>query len=97
MGNPPLDSNSDIKDIKRWMIREWYKKLKDISNWELDGVWKQWTKPNLPIDLKNQWNLMTSLLIGVAPIGKNIKDAYYRKPTGGEYLVNNGYKKIQEK
>ena len=24
MGNPPLDRNLDIKDIKRWMIREGY-------------------------------------------------------------------------
>ena len=87
MGNHPLDNNSDIKDIKMWMIREGYKKLEDISNWELDGIWKQWAKPNLPNDLENQWNLMISFLDGAAPIKKNIKYAYYLIPTGGEYSV----------
>ena len=96
MGKPPLDSNQDIKDIKRRMIREGYKKLEDISSWDLDGVWKQWAKPNLPNDLKNQWNHMNSLLAGATPIDKSIKYAYYWKQTRGEYSVKTGHKKTQK-
>ena len=78
------------------MTREGLHKLKDISNWEKDEDLNQWRNPKLPSNQTGQWNQLTNLMVGVAPIDKNIKDLYIWEPIGGDYTVRTGYQKLHE-
>ena len=64
MGEKPLGLFPGIRNLKIWMKENSLETLWDISSWEDEGdcVWKDWNLGNIPMELKEEVNLLLHLL-----------------------------------
>jgi hypothetical protein len=74
LGFDPNSRAEEITNLKRWLISEHKTNIFDISSWNEDGSWKDWRLGETPIHLKNQVQLLLSLLKGASPLHRNLQD-----------------------
>jgi hypothetical protein len=89
---PPLLNNSEIEELKGWMISQQYHTLHDISEWNKDGSWQGWKLeiPPPPPPLQHQVHLLFKYLKGASPLHQNAQDSRGWGAAG--YTVKEGYK-----
>ena len=97
LGDQPLGQLSEIRNIKGWLQLRNKETLWDISSWEEEGDqnWKDWSLGNVPMDLKNEADLLTQLLQGKSPMTESSKDMRGWGQLSGCYTVAEGYRSMQ--
>jgi len=68
--------------------------LYDISIWE-HNVWQGWKDIKPPIDIEDLWLNLKASLTGAAPTNLGAADRYIWEPSGGKFMVRDGYKFLQ--
>ena len=97
MGDPPLDSQPGIVQIKGYLSGQNVTTLWDISEWNTDNstTWKDWYIPICPPHPQNEKATLLSLLLGKSPISKKIKDIRGWGNRTGVYSTSASYKCIK--
>jgi len=96
MNSPPLNSHTEIRDIRNWLHEAGIRKLNDISEWDSKGNWIEWAIPPVPAQFQHQSEILKSLLLNAAPIHRNIADRWGWGETGF-YTPSLGYSALQTK
>ena len=80
-----------------WLYKNGTTQLVQISNWSQEnGIWTGWKSPPIPPALFLQWETLTCMLKGVAPIKQVQQDTFRWNPTTGAFSVKSCYIKLQD-
>jgi hypothetical protein len=89
LGSRPHLPRGRIGDLKRWLIAEHKHTLFDISTWNENGSWKEWSLGGVPAHMSSQAQALISTLKGATPILRDIPDSRGWGTNG--YSVKEGY------
>jgi len=96
MGDPPLGSRQDLKQLKLWMKIQNLNSLWDISVWGNDEpkAWQNWGMANIPPNLEEDWNTLKFCLQGKSPLKERKKDKRGWGTRSRIYTTTTGYQHI---
>ena len=97
MGSPPLESNTNLLTLRRWMEVQGFNNLNALVTWGPRGNWNGWKNINPPSHLRQDYDVLSSFLHGIAPLNSRAKDlrgwgktVTYTVKEGYQTLKNNG-------
>jgi hypothetical protein len=76
LGDPPLDSLPGISNLKRWLHSKHATVIWDISSWNSDRTWKEWSIPICPSHLHNEEILLHNRLQGKSILSSSTMDSH---------------------
>jgi hypothetical protein len=89
LGVDLISREAEFGDLKRWLIAEHKHTLFDISTWNENGSWKEWSLGGVPAHMSRQAQALISTLKGATPILSDIPDSRGWGTNG--YSVKEGY------
>lgn len=94
MGTKPRNLLQQFSTLKTWMEAKNFNSLYDISLWDQNS-WLTWKDLPIPNNLRDQLADLKISLSGSTPINKEARDRFIWDPTGGNFIVKDGYKLLQ--
>jgi len=99
LGNQPLNSLIELRNIQAWLSANNRCTLWDISTWGNDdqNSWVSWNVGNYPEELKEEALLLMDMLQGKTPISVRSKDKRGWGSGTGKFSASAGYSAILER
>jgi len=99
LGNQPLNSLIELRNIQAWLAANNRCTLWDISTWGNDdqNSWASWNVGNHPEELQEEARLLLDMLQGKSPISARSKDKRGWGSGTGKFSASAGYSAILER